>query len=657
MKRFFCLAALILFSFLHGHGQTNNYNSLKQKLAVVTNDSMKAVVLWDLAWGYLFSYPDSSAPYCRQGIELADKINDKTLENGFMNLLCVALADMGNYTGALDIGFKGLRLAESLHNDRLIIFSNGNLMNCFKQQEDFKQAIKYGYDALKLIANPPKDTVQAATYFGILASVLKGNNQLDSALYFAERSYNLSQTWVELYPILGDIHARLGHPALALDFYRKGIPISLSESNNFVLINIYNGMSGVFESMEESDSAIFYANKTIFQEGIHSFPEGVLKASVRLASLYESKGMPDSTVKYLKLENTLKDSLFSRKKIREEQNYQYNEALNQEKIADQKRVDADKLKTYALLAIVSVLLLIGFLLWRNNRQKQKTNTVLRDQKQEIQSTLTELKSTQAQLIESEKMASLGELTTGIAHEIQNPLNFVNNFSELNTELIDELKNDINAGRNKEAVSLAEDIRQNQLKINHHGKRADTIVKGMLQHARISSGQKEPTDIRELTEEYLNLSYQGFKSREKSAPVNLQSDFDETAGKINIVPQDIGRVLLNLMNNAFYTVKEKKERLNDGRLANGQLYEPTVWVSLKKNRDRIEVLVKDNGEGIPQKLISKIFQPFFTTKPPGKGTGLGLSLSYDIIKAHQGEITVSSREGEGTEFQLNLPIGT
>jgi len=277
----------------------------------------------------------------------------------------------------------------------------------------------------------------------------------------------------------------------------------------------------------------------------------------------------------------------------------------------------------------------------------------------LQNTLNELRLTQEQLVHSEKMASLGELTAGIAHEIQNPLNFVNNFSEVNKELIEELKSEkskVKSERDEELENqILSDIERNLEKINHHGKRADAIVKGMLQHSRTSSGQKEPTDINALADEYLRLCYHGLRAKDKSLSAGqagfnarFETDFDNSIGKINIIPQDIGRVLVNLISNAFYAVAEKKKQLPEG-------YEPTVTVTTKKEGDKVLVLVKDNGNGIAQKLLDKIFQPFFTTKPTGQGTGLGLSLSYDIMKAHGGEVKVETREGEGSEFIIQLPV--
>ena len=267
--------------------------------------------------------------------------------------------------------------------------------------------------------------------------------------------------------------------------------------------------------------------------------------------------------------------------------------------------------------------------------------------EELNKSLNDLKATQQQLIQSEKMASLGELTAGIAHEIQNPLNFVNNFSEVNEELLKELKAEAEKGNVEEVKAIANDIEFNSAKINHHGKRADAIVKGMLQHSRSSSGIKEPTDINELANEYLRLAYHGLRAKDKSFNATTKTDFDETIGNINIVSQDIGRVILNLITNAFYTVSEKKKQAGDN-------YEPTVTVGSKKMNDAIEIIVKDNGNGIPSKVLDKIFQPFFTTKPTGEGTGLGLSLSYDIVKAHGGELKVETKEGEGTVFVIYLP---
>lgn len=309
---------------------------------------------------------------------------------------------------------------------------------------------------------------------------------------------------------------------------------------------------------------------------------------------------------------------------------------------------------WAYISYGIIFLLIVFIIDRVQRRRilEKQKAIAKDkelaQAKEIETAYKELKATQSQLIQSEKMASLGELTAGIAHEIQNPLNFVNNFSEVNTELIDELNEEVDKGNFVEVKAIAKDIKENERKINHHGKRADAIVKGMLQHSRISSSVKEPTDINALADEYLRLAYHGLRAKDKSFNAMMKTDFDETIGKINVIPQDLGRVILNLITNAFYAVDEKKKKQIEA-------YEPAVSVCTKKEGNKVLVSVEDNGNGIPQNVFDKIFQPFFTTKPTGQGTGLGLSLAFDIVKSHGGELKVETKEGEGTAFIIILPF--
>ena len=294
-----------------------------------------------------------------------------------------------------------------------------------------------------------------------------------------------------------------------------------------------------------------------------------------------------------------------------------------------------------LMGIAALLLLFVIGIYQRFRFKKNANLVL-------EKTLDNLKSTQSQLIQSEKMASLGELTAGIAHEIQNPLNFVNNFSEVSTELVDEMNEEIQKGNLEDAQQIAADLKENLNKINHHGKRAGDIVRGMLQHSRSSRGSKEPTDINALADEYLRLAYHGLRAKDKSFNATMDTDFDPSIGLVNIIPQDIGRVILNLITNAFYAVNEKKKR-------EATNYEPTVSINTTQSAKNILISVRDNGNGIPKNILDKIFQPFFTTKPTGQGTGLGLSLSYDIVKAHGGELKVETKEGEGSEFIIQIPV--
>ncbi len=314
----------------------------------------------------------------------------------------------------------------------------------------------------------------------------------------------------------------------------------------------------------------------------------------------------------------------------------------------------------SLGVILGLSIIILGILFRNNQNKQKAYRALKLQKQETEAqkakaeaALIELQLTQKQLIHTAKMASLGELTTGIAHEIQNPLNFVNNFAEVSVEMLDELRegtvNKLKPPDKEEANEIINDLADNLKKINEHGKRADSIVKGMLQHSTPSTGKKEPTDINALADEYLRLSYHGIRAKDKLFKAGFTSVLDKSIGHIELVPQDIGRVLLNLYNNAFYAVKEKKKQSDEK-------YEGLVSVTTKRVGNKAEISIHDNGTGIPQKLVDKIFNPFFTTKPTGQGTGLGLSLSYDILKAHGSELKVETKEGEFAEFVFQLPIG-
>jgi two-component system, NtrC family, sensor kinase len=302
-----------------------------------------------------------------------------------------------------------------------------------------------------------------------------------------------------------------------------------------------------------------------------------------------------------------------------------------------------------LVAVLVVLIAVAVSSFIAYKREQKAKKLVHAQKAALETTLSDLKSTQVQLIHAEKMASLGELTASIAHEIQNPLNFVNNFSEVNKEMLVELKEEIERGNYLEVKVLADDIEANQEKIAHHGRRADSIVKGMLQHARQGASEKQLTDVNALVDEYLRLSYQAVRTRDGSFHTGIKTSFDERIGKVAMVPQDIGRVFLNLFQNAFYAVhlRQKQE---------SERFEPAVSVTTKRLNSKVEIKVSDNGSGIPAAIIGKIFQPFFTTKPTGEGTGLGLSLSYDIVKAHGGEIRVKSEENKGTVFSVLLPAG-
>ena len=347
---------------------------------------------------------------------------------------------------------------------------------------------------------------------------------------------------------------------------------------------------------------------------------------------------------YLNTAKIISDSLSleAEQKRMDFQSHNFEEQLKFEKATQDNITLRINIRTYALITGLCILTILVWIFYRNNLKKKRANL-------QLEAALENLKATQAQLIQSEKMASLGELTAGIAHEIQNPLNFVNNFSEINLELIEEYKNQHTLLTDLENQLLLQDISENTKKINQHGKRADTIVKGMLQHSRKSAGVKELTNLNALCDEYLKLAYHGIRAKDKSFHSKLDTSFDNSIDLVNLIPQDFGRVLLNLITNAFYAVHEKLQQSSPEKT-----FEPIVSITTSKKESTIEIIVADNGNGIPPHIIDKIFQPFFTTKPTGQGTGLGLSLAYDIIKGHGGKLKVETVQNEGSTFIIALP---
>ena len=519
--------------------------------------------------------------------------------------------DVGEYRMALNYSIPGEQIARANHLQGFLLFPGSRLAPLFASE---------------------------------IAQVYIFMDKLDSALLWIQRSIDqkelfLGTEWNFPIYLLATIQTVRGEYADALANFRKAYPLAIS--NDFLrdTLQIFAGMSTLFRKMEQYDSSLHYAKMVVTGWSNESEYKNLAEALDNLARSYKVNGVADSALKYVELAQVIKDSIFNNEKYKEIQRVSFAEnAKQQQLVADQLKY-RNKVQLYSFIGGALILLLIALILWRSILQQRKAKT-------KIENAYTELKSTQAQLIQSEKMASLGELTAGIAHEIQNPLNFVNNFSEVSNELIGEMKQELGIGNMQEANEIADSLKQNLEKITHHGKRADAIVKGMLQHSRTSTGQKEPTNINALCEEYLRLAHHGLKAKDKSFNARLETDFDPLIGKINVVPRDLGRVIYNLINNAFYSMGERQR-------VEGLGYEPTVTISTKKLTNKIEIKVADNGNGISQKNLDKIFQPFFTTKPTGQGTGLGLSLAYDIIKAHGGEIRVVTKEGEGTTFTVQL----
>jgi signal transduction histidine kinase len=662
-------------------GQKINIDSLIQQANLAQNDTIKLVRLRTIARIYAELNPDSSFHYAEASLALARKLHLKLDEGGALSEIGYSLQNMGNYPRSLQFHLSAIAILEDPKSEENVLvgkfsgddeimyrragphlqrlatlaFTEQNLGVLYANSNNYEKAWYYHLLARQKAGesrNVPVQSIVNLTMNRIYLNLKK----IDSALMSIQRSYEqVMQSGYKRYLgsvllNMGRTYAARGNISLANEYYRKSLVASTEQgyfrgivASNLLLADYYTGIG-------KNDSAFLYAKDGLSAALYTNSPDLLLRSYTRLSRYYQSTGNNDSTVKYQALIIKTNDSLFNAKQAQQFQNIDFDEQQRHQQIEIAKKEFRDKWRMYSLLAGLFVFLFIAILLWRNSRQRKKANLLLSKQKTELESTLVSLRQTQKQLIQSEKMASLGELTAGIAHEIQNPLNFVNNFSEVNRELVDELKTELVSGNSQQAIEIADNIRQNEEKINHHGKRADAIVKGMLQHSGTGSGQKELTDINSLTDEYIRLAYHGLRAKDKAFNVKIETDFDSTVGKINIMPQDIGRVVLNLINNAFYAAPLPPE----GGFKDPN-HVPIVWVNTRKVGDKVLISVRDNGPGIPQRILEKIFQPFFTTKPTGQGTGLGLSLAYDIIKAHGGEIKVETKEGEGSEFFIRLPI--
>ena len=620
----------------------------KRQLSTAPNDLARLNFAGQLANGYRFFNVDSSLYYTDLALGYANKLQLPAAQADMLSLKGATLLESGRLPESLQFQFEALNIGQKIKDTISIALAFNRIGNTYMELADYSKANEY-YFRSKSLFEVLGDSAMIFNEISNIGNIYELMNLPDSALYFQQLVYKASElkyndrgfiTWPEMMFRMGNAYKLKGDKEKAMHYYKQGIVEANIDNDlrNLTANTLF--LAKLYDELNMPDSSLKYAYYTMQTGKAVMFRKGVYEASLLISGLYKKRNQDDSAYKYLSIANAEKDSLTGIKRFQELQRIILQEQERQKEAEANRIAETNQQKQFALIAGLSIFLIIATILYRNNKQKNKANKVL-------ESTLTNLKSTQSQLVQSEKMASLGELTAGIAHEIQNPLNFVNNFSEVSNELIDEMNVELEKGDMQEARAIAKDVRQNLEKILHHGKRADAIVKGMLQHSRSSSGVKEPTDINALADEYLRLAYHGLRAKDKSFNATLKTDFDETIGNINIIPQDIGRVILNLITNAFYVVDEKKKAGVDN-------YEPTVSVSTKKIGDRVEIKVADNGNGIPQKVLDKIFQPFFTTKPTGQGTGLGLSLSYDIVKAHNGELKVETKEGEGTGFIIQLP---
>ncbi len=614
---------------------------------------------------------DSSHMFYNKSIEIARLHHDKSALSTALQNNAIGFQQESNYAKALTNYQEALTIVDELKDLEGKAYVELNIAITYTSLGESKRA-EETYNRVIVVAEKLDLKNVLAYSYANLASLYGDLND-------SRKQYDAAMKAVLLGEAIGDwgiASSSLTRAALALadegkfeeatKLAQRGLIVADSSRQSYNIFQANGSMGAILHMQKKYDQAIPYFEKafhSIAQSDIYNAEVG--RSYANLSDCYEKTGNFAKALSAYKIKTSISDSILGRENIKKatELTLNYEFQKSQQKLQDeqQKKNAIARARQTGLIIGLILTFILTVVAFRGFRNKRKANRLLQLEKEKVESTLSELRSTQSQLIQSEKMASLGELTAGIAHEIQNPLNFVNNFSEVNAELIDDLKTEALQGNREEVIAIANNIKANEEKINHHGKRADAIVKNMLQHSRSGTGKKEPTDLNLLADEYLRLAYHGIRAKYSSFNASLKTDFDKTIGYINIAPQEIGRVLINLYNNAFYAVFEKEKQETEKLLdatsdkTRKENFVPTVWVKTTKIGHKVEIRIRDNGNGIPDMIKEKIFQPFYTTKPTGEGTGLGLSLSYDIIKAHGGEIKVETKSGEGAEFVIQIPV--
>ena len=672
-------AALFLFAWQVSPGVYAQEQKIADSLAVIyqqntVTDTAKFALLKKLAFNEVNDL-NKAIQYAEEliaGAELAK--NDIYLGAGYF-IKGSKERVIGNYENALEAFFKSAELAKKTRQLKSEVQCYGAIADAYSGSGNHPKAINYYHQAISTLTLP-KNSIDSIAYASVFLNVgdeYLNTKMYDSALWYANRAKSIfDETKYQSgigYSLgnIGMVYANTGKIIPAEKNLQEAILV-LERAQDYYPVCVYLlTMADLHYNKGDANTAFNYVTKSLHLAENKGLKEQIVAAHLKLSGLYEKSGNYNSALSHFKTHLVFRDSLYnleSERKIAElGTRFQVSQKQIELNLVKQKQQNSRNL-TVALIIILALALVILGSLFRNINTRKRAYKLLTTQKQETErqkakaeETLTELQVTQKQLIHSAKMASLGELTAGIAHEIQNPLNFVNNFSELNVDLLNELQegaiNKLNAKDKAEAYTIINDLSVNLKKISDHGKRADSIVKGMLQHSRVSDNKKVSTDINALADEYLRLSYHGLRSKDATSNISIETSFDNKVEELLIVPQDIGRVLINLYSNSFYSLNEKsKLNLKD--------YEPKIWVTTRAifaegKFKAAQIHIKDNGMGIPDKILDKIYHPFFTTKPPGQGTGLGLSLSYDIItNGHKGTLKVETQVGGFTEFIIELP---
>jgi signal transduction histidine kinase len=633
--------------------------------------------LFGLADYHIQNKRDSALTLIEQAIGIANKLKQPLWTASALSLKAFILSSRENYSQAIKAVNEAMLIVKDQKNERNAYVPDNSefpndphkyrlqiQMEVLHQLGNINSSVGYKDKAISNFKEEIRISDSIKSKYGKVTSnmniggIFLGRDMLDSALIYSKKALaNIEITGYNpdegiILRTIGTIYFKKGKRDTALNYYWKSIASGKLHNNLSSECSANISLAQLYESTNQADSMMYYARSAFNAATTLNSPTRRNTSLALISEAYKMMGNMDSAFSYMRASKNDGDSLYTDRidNLTQFQNINFEEQMKLEKAAREGIAFRNKIRTTGLFAGLGLLSILTIIFYRNNKRRQKANKVL-------ETTLANLKATQTQLIQSEKMASLGELTAGIAHEIQNPLNFVNNFSDVNTELIEELTAESVKPKAEWDEFFIRDtldnLKENEQKIVHHGKRADAIVRSMLQHSRISSGESEPTNINSLCDEYFRLAYHGLRAKEKSFNAKLVTNFDPTIPKVNVVPQDIGRVLLNLINNACYAANERTN--TQQQTINNPTDEPTVTISTKNLGNKIEISVKDNGNGIPDDIRGKIFQPFFTTKPTGQGTGLGLSLSDDIVRAHGGEIKVETKDGEGCTFIIQLPI--
>ena len=642
-------------------------DSLRRQLDARPADTTRVLLLSQLAAELTHLDPLATIAYCRQALQLAQKIGFRRGEALALIRLGSGFREAGNYPAALQFGLKGLHLAEETGNAPLVARGLNALGYLNWEQGNSRAALFYLRRA-KAVAERSHAEAVLTRVLGNIGNVYQQLHQPDSALFYSHqglaldlRNHDLSSEVGDA-AMLGNIYASLGDRPRAQRYYRYSLRRSTSEGFAFALCRAYLGQARLFypPTGPPTDSALYFAGQALSAAQRGNYPRGQYEAAQFLALAQAARHDTATAFRYLQLANSTRDTLFNATKLSQMQAMDVSERLRLGELDRQRAQAATHRRQIWQLAALAAVVPALLLLWRNGRQRQRANQLLNaqnaqleTQRDELRATLARLEETQAQLVQSEKMAFLGELTAGIAHELQNPLAFVKNFADVSALLVDDMSGEASprAGATDGQELLLAGLRRNLREISQHGQRATSIISSML--ARSHGGPPplpQPTNLNTLALEYLRLAYQGMRAKDKAFVAARGTQLASNLPLVPMVAPDLGRVFLNLFSNAFYAVRQRQQRGEPG-------YAPAVHLSTQLlPSGHVEIRIRDNGPGIPEAVRASIFQPFFTTKVAGEGTGLGLALAHDIVvRDHDGTLTVDSTENEFTEFTICLPV--